>query len=116
MNEMVLQELQARDEETALERLRLNKQAGLQKLRRSARTWFGTWLVASVIFEVVVCALAYVYGAGNWFQRILSAWQVIVGALMMSLVVGGFAIGKERLSALGWPFTRLFGDPPTASS
>jgi hypothetical protein len=67
--------------------------------------------VVFVVGELVTIIGALFLGEGeNAFQRITGSWGVITGVGAACVIFGAFFVGKERIRALGWPFTKIFGD------
>jgi len=80
-------------------------------LKQSACRRLAIGVVAFGIVESAIVYLAARYGAGdNLFQRVLNSWQYLAGAAAVCVFAGALLLGKERLRALGWPFTRSLRD------
>ncbi len=78
-------------------------------LKRSARLRISLTIMLFLILEALVVFFANQYGEGqNLFQKVLKSWPFVGLAFAVTILVGGFLIGKERLKVLGWPFTKLF--------
>ena len=41
-------------------------------------------------------------------EKVLNSWVFFTAAFAIAVFLGAFIIGKERLNALGWPFTKIF--------
>lgn len=95
-----------------LERRSSQYEARAQKefLKRSAQLRMGFTIFVFLMLEGLVVFLARQYGEGpNLFQKVLNSWPffgVVVPAA--ATLMGWFLVGKERLKALGWPFTKVF--------
>lgn len=62
-----------------------------------------------LVVELVIFFLTDRYGDGaNRFQKVRDSWLYFGLAASAVLFLGGWFIGKERLSALGWPFSKIF--------
>lgn len=80
-----------------------------KSLRSSAQFRVLITAIVFLVLEGLVVALASQYGEGsNLFQRVSNSWHFLVLGFAVSVVVGWFVLGKERLEALGWPFTKIF--------
>jgi hypothetical protein len=78
-------------------------------LKRSA--WRRVLLTTLVflLVEGLVIFLANQYGEGpNLYQKISHSWYFLVVGAGLTTLIGWFIIGKRRLQALGWPFTKIF--------
>ena len=86
------------------------KLAQEESLRRSARFRIGIVAFIFLILELIVIFLASYHGEGtNAFQRILSSWPFFgIAVPAVTILMGWFLIGRERLELLGWPFTKIF--------
>ena len=80
-----------------------------KSLRSSAQFRVLITAIVFLVLEGLVVALASQYGEGaNLFQRVSNSWHFLVLGFVVSVVVGWFVLGKKRLEALGWPFTKIF--------
>ena len=88
---------------------KLEKGIRKDKLKRSA---WGRLLIAIILFLGIEGAILWStskYGEGpNFFQKIIKSWPFIGGGGLIGLALFWFLLGKERIQALGWPFTKLF--------
>lgn len=71
------------------------------RMQRSARRLAIMCASVFVIFEALVCLLAYRDGTGSWFHRISPAWPILTGVGLFVLFLSGRIMGRERLSAIG---------------
>jgi hypothetical protein len=61
------------------------------------------------LLEGLAIFLASQYGEGpNLFQKVSNSWHFLVGGTVLTIVMGWFIVGKRRLEALSWPFTKIF--------
>lgn len=80
-----------------------------ESLKRSAWRRVIFTIIVFLILEGLVVFLASQYGEGqNLFQKVLNSWLFLGVAVPAAILMGWFFIGKERLKALGWPFTKVF--------
>jgi len=87
----------------------LEQRADRESLRRSGQLRLGVTIVVFLVLEGLVLFLASRYGEGpNLFQRILNSWPFFAAVVPTAALLSWFLVGKERLKALGWPFTRVF--------
>lgn len=78
-------------------------------LKRSAWLRVGFTTIAFLLLEGLAIFLASQYGEGlNLFQKVSNSWHFLVAGAVLTLVMGWFIVGKRRLEALGWPFTKIF--------
>ncbi|MBA7610786.1 hypothetical protein ES703_17999 [subsurface metagenome] len=85
------------------------EKAGKESLRSSAQLRLGITTIVFLALEGLGILLASQYGEGpNLFQKVLNSWHFLVGGFGVTIVLGWFIIGKKRLEALGWPFTKIF--------
>ena len=79
-------------------------------LKSSAQLRVTLTAITFLLLEALAVFLANRYGEGpNLFQKICNLrilWGVVVPGV--TILIGRFYIGKERLKALGWPFTKIF--------
>jgi hypothetical protein len=62
-----------------------------------------------VVAFIVLAYLAQRYGDGkNYFQKLLSSLPYFAIVPIVGVILGWFFIGKDRLTALGGPFVKLF--------
>lgn len=81
-----------------------------RSLTRSAQFRMGLTIFVFVTLETIAGFLAGYYGVGaNLWQRILNWWQLFFGLIpAVTILISWFLIGRERLSALGWAFAKIF--------
>lgn len=88
-------------------------------LARSGRFRLFLVFLAFLAAETTIVYLAGKYAAGTTlFQKILNSWPFVVGVCFVSLISSWLVVGKDRILALGWPFSKLYkeGEPPADSS
>jgi hypothetical protein len=79
-----------------------------EALSRSARARLGIAIALFLILEAAAVDIAWVYGEGtNFLQRVTDLWELPGTTLALSIVLSWLIIGKKRIRALGWPFTKL---------
>ena len=80
------------------------------RLRSSGTARLLALTLVYVVLEALVVYYANILGEGsNVAQRITDLWYLVSLPLALYYLAGRFLIGKRRLLALGWPFTKLFG-------
>ena len=80
-----------------------------ESLKRSAWLRVGFTTVVFLLLEGLAIFLASQYGEGpNLFQKVSNSWHFLVGGAVLTIPMGWFIVGKKRLEALGWPFTKIF--------
>jgi len=87
----------------------LKSSAQMHTLRLEAKlrlTGLGLLLLAgeAVLFY---CANKYLEGP-NFLQRTMKGWSLFLGFFTVIVSCSWFIVGKKRLTALGWPFTKIF--------
>ena len=81
-------------------------------LKSSARVRLYITLFVFFLLEGIILFLASQYAQGqNFYQKVLVSWPFFGVPFGIAIILGYFFIGKERLNALGWPFTKLFKQP-----
>ena len=79
------------------------------KLKHSARIRLYITLFAFFFLQVIILCLASQFAQGqNLYQKVLVSWPFFSVPFGIAIILGWFFIGKERLNALGWSFTKLF--------
>jgi exonuclease VII large subunit len=79
------------------------------KLKYSTKIRLGFSLFLGLVLEGIVLILASQYAQGqNIYQKVLNSWVFFTAAFVIAVFLGALIIGKERLNALGWPFTKIF--------
>ena len=82
------------------------KRAQKEALRSSAWLRVGITAIALIIWAVIVI---YFSEGLNLSQKVRNSWLLLTaGVPPIVILLGGFIIGRERLKALGWPFTKIF--------
>lgn len=85
------------------------KEREKEKLLNSAKIRLGIILAIFLLLEILVCFLAIKYGAGeNAWQKLISSWGFLTLPLVVTVPIGWFYLGKQRLSAIGWPWNKIF--------
>ena len=78
-------------------------------LKRSARLRVGFTTIVFLLLEGLAIFLASQYGkVPNLFQKVSNSWDFLVVGFVLTIAMGWFIVGKKRLEALGWPFTKIF--------
>jgi len=79
-----------------------------QTLKQSAL--LRTILVAFpfLIYEVAIIYFVWKYGEGvNFLQKLVKSWPIVATGGIVGPALFWFILGKERIHALGWPFTKF---------
>ena len=77
-------------------------------LRESACRRLAVVCLVFVLLEAAIFYFANRYGVGeNLFQKVVNSWKLFVLPPGASVVLIPFVLGKRRLEALGFPFTKL---------
>jgi len=75
----------------------------------SARSRMAFTIILFLIIEGTIVYYASKYGQGeNLFQKLLNSWYFLAIGPVIIIPLGWFIVGKERLKALGFPFTIIF--------
>jgi hypothetical protein len=86
----------------------LNASARADRLRGEAKLRLTVIVIASVLSEAVLIYFCNRSLEGpNFLQRLSKSLPFIAILASVWIVGSWFLVGKERLSALGWPFTKL---------
>ena len=115
IEEMQLQhekDLEERDrgiEELQRKFLEYEEKTEKESLRSSAQLRVGITTIIFLVLEGLVILLASQYAEGlNLFQKVSNSWHFLIGGFVITIALGWFILGKKRLEALGWPFTKIF--------
>lgn len=66
-------------------------------------------LILFIIMEVIIYILVARFGSGdNSLQRIINSWPLLTIPLPVCIIFGWFYLGKQKIRALGWPWTKIF--------
>ncbi len=77
-------------------------------LRSSAFRRLGFMALLWLLAEAAIVYLAIQFSDGtNNFQKVKNAWEFLALAPTFVVVVSWFVLGRDRISALGWPFGKL---------
>lgn len=101
------------EQEERFEKTRIEQENTVitERLKGSAQFRLFFILPIFVLYEGWIMYLCYSFGDGNnLFQKIINAWPLIASGPILVILLSWFFIGKERLMALGWPFTKLLKD------
>jgi len=75
----------------------------------SARNRMAFTIILFLIIEGIIVYYASKYGQGeNVFQKLLNSWYFLAIGSVITIVLGWFIVGMERLKNLGFPFTKIF--------
>lgn len=75
----------------------------------SAHRRLGIVIIIFLIIEYAIINLIMRYGAGlNIFQKLVGSLSLPVAVIVLLRYFGYIIIGKERIKALGWLFTKFF--------
>lgn len=62
-----------------------------------------------LIIEAIIVYYANKYGQGeNLYQKVSNSWGFLAIGPVITIILGWFIVGKERLKNLGFPFTKIF--------
>ncbi len=62
----------------------------------------------TIAIEAASMVLASTYGAGeNLLQKVLSFWPYLTVGVVLFPFCAWLIVGKHRLKALGWPFSKM---------
>jgi len=110
-HERELEELNERIEKFERERVEQEEKKRKEALKKSARIRMSVVILLFLVIEAVAVYCAWQYGVGtNFFQKVKSLWELPTIAFAISVVLSWFILGKERIRALSWPFTKLLKD------
>jgi hypothetical protein len=106
-----LEERDKRIEKLERERVEQEEKKRKEALKRSARIRMSAVVLLFLAIEAVAVYFAWQYGEGtNFFQKVKNLWELPTIAFAVSVVLSWFILGRERIRALGWPFTKLLKD------
>jgi len=106
-----LEERDKRIEKLERERVEQGEKKRKEALKRSARIRMSVVVLLFLAVEAVAVYFAWRYGEGtNFFQKVKNLWELPTIAFAVSVVLSWFILGRERIRALGWPFTKLLKD------
>ena len=79
------------------------------KKKLSAKRKLWVTITIFIFLEIIVGYLALKYESGdNFWQKLRFSWQFFSIPLGISIILGWFIIGKERLVLLGWTWNKIF--------
>jgi hypothetical protein len=110
------QEQQRLEKEIGLEQQKVELKNGeIQTLERDVLRASGRFRLFIVFLFSAVCETTILYLAGkhaegtNFFQKMLNSWPFLSGIpVVIFVLLSLLIVGKKRLLALGWPFSKLF--------
>jgi predicted nucleic acid-binding protein len=86
------------------------KQNQLQK-SALARLWI--LLPVFLAVELVIGYAANRFGTGSTLgEKLWNSKEWLGGGILVTITSSWWILGKDRIRALGWPFTRIFGEEP----
>lgn len=78
-----------------------------QKISAQSRMAFT--IILFLIIEGTIVYYSSKYGQGeNLFQKLLNSWYFLAIGSVITIILGWFIVGKERLKNLGFPFNKIF--------
>jgi len=108
-HEREIEELKKKIEELNNKRSEDEERTKKESLKRSAWRRVGFTTFVFLLLEGLAIFLTNRCGEGeNLFQKVSNSWHFFVEAALLTILIGWFIIGKERLEVLGWPFTKIF--------
>ena len=108
-HEKDLKERDGKIKELGSKFLKYEEKTQKESLKRSARFRVGFTAIVFLLLEGLAIFLASQYGKGpNLFTKVSNSWDFLVGGFVLTIAMGWFIVGKKRLEALGWPFTKIF--------
>lgn len=106
-----IEERDKRIERLERERVEQEQKKRKETLKKSARIRMGFVILLFLLYEVAAVYLAWQYGEGTTlFQKVINSWPLLVLGCAISVGLFWFILGKERIRALGWAFTKLLKD------
>lgn len=106
-----LEERDKRIERLNRERVEQEQKKRKEALKKSARIRMGFVILLFLLYEAAAVYLAWQYGEGTTlFQKVINSWPFLVLGCAISVGLFRFILGKERIRALGWAFTKLLKD------
>jgi hypothetical protein len=79
-----------------------------EALRRSALFRLALCISFVLVMEVFIASAYIRFGEGaGWLKRITGGWAILASAGCSVFPISWLFVGKKRLRALGWPFTKL---------
>jgi hypothetical protein len=85
--------------------------ANIIAYKQKISTWGRITLTLFLFFiiEGIIVYCTSVYGQGeNLFQKLLNSWYFLAIGPVITIILGWFIVGKERLIKFGFPFTKIF--------
>jgi len=85
--------------------------ANIIAYKQKISTWVRITLTLFLFFiiEGIIVYCTSIYGQGeNLFQKLLNSWYFLAIGSVITIILGWFIVGKERLKNLGFPFTKIF--------
>jgi hypothetical protein len=77
-------------------------------LKRSGKYRLSLCFLLMICAEGVAAYLLVRWGDGtNALKKIIDGWPILSALLLVAFFASWFLLGKKRLRALGWPFTKL---------
>lgn len=92
----------------------LNGKLKATELRGEAKVRLFLIVVGFVLSQTAMVYLGLKFTEGaNVVQKLTKSWPLFAFVTSAWVVVSWFAVGRERLAALGWPFTKLLHAEPS---
>lgn len=85
--------------------------ANIEGYQQKISAWvrMGLTIILFFIIEAIIVYYASKYGQGeNLYQKVLNSWYFLAIGPVITIILGWFIVGKERLKNLGFPFTKIF--------
>jgi len=106
-----LEERDKRIERLERERVEQEQKKRKEALKKSARIRMGFVILLFLLYEAAAVYLAWQYGEGTTlFQKVINSWPFLASGCAIGVGLFWFILGKERIRALSWPFTKLLKD------
>jgi hypothetical protein len=84
--------------------------ASIIAYKQKISTWVRITLTLFLFFiiEGIIVYCTSIYGQGeNLFQKLLNSWYFLALGSVITITLGWFIVGKERLKNLDFPFTKF---------
>ena len=93
---------------------KLNSKVKEAQLKWEAKLRLTLIAMGFVLSDIGMVYVVQEFGEGaNLVQQLTKSWPLLASVFALWVIISWFAIGKDRLSALGFPYTKLLKEEPS---